>query len=163
MDMYAGDIDALVGREGPAVLHGAADVLAVDLLYLQRHQAVINEDLLSHRHLFVEFRIGDRDQVPVPLHLTGSQGEGVPRLQRDGLGLKAPDADLRALGIQDGRHRAAHGIPHRLEQVQAVQMLLMAAMGKVETGRVHAGADQGADHILVVHGGAQGADNFRFS
>lgn len=42
-------------------------------------------------------------------------------------------------------------------------MLLMAAMGKVETGRVHAGADQGADHILVVHGGAQGADNFRFS
>ena len=74
MDMYAGDIDALVGGEGAAVLHGAADVLAVDLLYLQGHQAVVNEDLLAHRHLFVEFGIGDRDQAPVPLHLAGGQG-----------------------------------------------------------------------------------------
>ena len=163
MDMYAGDIDALVGREGAAILHGAADVLSIDLLYLQSHQAVVNEDLLACGYLFMEFRIGDGDQAPVPLHLAGGQGEGVARLQGDGLGFKASDADLRALGVQDGRHRAAHGVPYRLEQVQAVQMLLMAAMGKVETGRVHAGADQGADHILVVHSGTQGADNFRFS
>ncbi len=58
MDMYAGDIDALVGREGAAILHGAADVLSIDLLYLQSHQAVVNEDLLACGYLFMEFRIG---------------------------------------------------------------------------------------------------------
>ena len=163
MDMYAGDIDALVGREGAAILHGAADVLSIDLLYLQSHQAVVNEDLLACGYLFMEFRIGDGDQVHVPLHLAGGQGKEIACLQRDRLGLKTPNADLRALGIQDGCHWAAHGVPHRLEQVQAVQMLLMAAMGKVKTGRVHAGADQGTDHVLVIHGGAQGADNFCLS
>lgn len=104
--------------------------------------------------------VGNRHPALVAHDVLGGQGEGVPRLQGDGLGLKALDADFRALGVQNGGHRPAHGVPDILEHVQPLQVLRVAAVGKVEPGRVHAGADEGADHVLTVHRGAQGTDDF---
>lgn len=58
---------------------------------------------------------------------------------------------------------AAHSVTDSLEQTKPLQVLRVAAVGEVEPGRVHSGADQGANHILAVHRGAQGADDLYFS
>ena len=103
--------------------------------------------------------VSDRHPALVAHHVLGGEGEGGARLQGDIFLLKAPDANLRALGVQNGGHRAAHGVPDGFEHVQPLQMLGVAAVGKIEPGRVHAGADESADHVLTVHRGAQGADD----
>ncbi len=163
MDLYAGDVDALVGGQGAAVFHGTVDVLALNTVHLQGHQAVVNEDLLAGAHLLVEIGVGDGDQPGIARRLPGGQGEGGARLQGNRFGIKALDADLRALGVQNGGHRTAHGVPDVVQLVQALQMLLVVAVGKVEARRVHAGTDQLADQFLVVYRGAQGANHFCFS
>ena len=111
----------------------------------------------------MELGVGDRHPAPVSHHVLGGEGKDVAGLQGDGLGVKAPDADFGALGVQNGGHGPAHGVPDGLEHIQPLQMLPVAAVGEVEPGRVHAGADEGADHVLTVHRGAQGADDLCFS
>ena len=137
--------------------------MAGNLLHPDGHQTVVNEDLLAGGQLLMQLGVGDGDPGPVPHHIVGGQGKGVPRLQSDGFGVKALDTDLRALGVQNGGNRAAHSVPDGLEAVQPGQMLRVAAVGKVEPGGVHAGADEGAEHILAVHGGTQGADDLGLS
>ena len=161
--MDPGDVDGLVGGQGAAILHGAADVTALDPVHPDGHQTVIDEDLLARSQLLVELWVGDGHPLLAAHDVVGGQGEGLPRLQGDGLGGKALDTDLGPLGVQNGGHRPAHGVPDRLEPVQPGQMLRVAAVGKVEPGGVHAGADEGAEHILAVHGGTQGADDLGLS
>ena len=163
MDVDAGDVDGFVGGQGAAVFHPAHNVLSPDLLHPDGHQAVVNENFLAGAHLLVKFGVGDGDHLPAALHLPGGKGEGVARLQGDGLGGEGLDADLRPLGVQNGGHGIAHGVPDGFEQIQPAQMLLMVAVGKIKAGRVHAVENEGADHLLVVDRGAQGADNFGFS
>ena len=160
LDMDAGDVDGLVGRQGAAVLHGTDNICPLDALHPDGHQAVVNENLLAGLELLMELGVGDRHPALIARHVLGGEGEGVAGFQGNGLGLEASDANFGALGVQNGGHRPAHGVPDGFEHVQPGQVLRVAAVGKVEPGRVHAGADQGADHVLTVHRGAQGADNF---
>ena len=160
LDMDPGDIDGLVGGQGAAVLHGADDFSVLDAVHPDGHQAVVNENLLAGGQLLVELGVGNGHPALVAHHLLGGQGEGVSRLQGDGFRLKAFDADLRPLGVQNGGHRAAHGVPDAFQHVHPFQVLGVTAVGKIEPGRVHAGADEGADQLLVIHCGAQGTDDF---
>ena len=147
-------VDGLVGGQAPPVLHGATDVPPLDGIHLQGHQAVVDEDLLAGLELLVELFIGHGDMGAVPHLVPGGEGEGVAGLQTDGFLGEGPDADLRPLGVQNGGHGTPHGVPDGLEQGEPLQVLLVAPVGEVEPGRVHPGADQGADHLLAVHGGA---------
>ena len=163
LDVGPGDVDGLVVGQGSAVLHLADDVAAPDFPDPQGDQAVVNQNLLTGGHLLVELGVGDGDPGRVAGRVLHREGEGLSGGELHGLGLKALDADLRALGVQNGGHGAAHPVPDGLQAVQPLQMLRVAAVGKVEPGAVHAALDQGDDHFLAVHGGAQGTDNFCFS
>ena len=163
LDVDVGDVDGLVVGEGTAVLHLADNAVALHLLYLQLNEAVVHQDAAAGAHLLVEVLVGDGDLGLVAGHVLGVQHELSPLLQGHGALGKGLDADLRALGVQHGGHRAAQGVPDPLEHIQTGQLLLVVAVGKVEAGAVHAAEDEGLEHLLVVHGGTQGADHFRLS
>ena len=163
LDMGPGDVDGLVGGEGPAVLHLAHDIGAPDLLDPDGDQPVVNQNLLAGGHLLVQPGIGDGDPGGGAGHVLHREGEGLPGGEVHRLGLEALDADLRALGVQNGGDGAAHPVPDGLQAVQPLQVFRVAAVGKVEPGAVHAALDEGDDQLLAVYGGAQGTDNFRLS
>ena len=162
-DGHAGDIDALVVGQGAAGDHPAADVLAVDVLHLQVHQAVVDEHVASALELLVEVGVGDGHLPGVPLHLPGGEGKRVAVAELDAAAGKGADADLGALGVQNGGHGPAQAVPHPLEPGEQGAVGLVGAVGEVEAGGVHAGQDQLLDDLLAVGGGAKGADNFCFS
>ena len=137
--MHAGYVDALVAGQIPPGDHPAADVLAVDALHLQLHQPVVHQDVAAGGQLVMEVFIGDGYHGVIPLHLAGGEGELAALGQGDALALKGADADLRALGVQDGGNGPPQAVPHMLEAVEQGQVGLVAAVGEVEPGGVHAG------------------------
>ena len=150
----------MIGKAA-AVLHHAVDLAAVDLLHPHGHQAVVDQDHLVRPDLLVQILIGDGHLMLVAGHVLRGEDEAVAGVQGDGAVGKGADTDLRALGVQDGGHRAADGVPDGVEPVQPLQMLLMGAMGEVEPGGIHPGADEPADHFLAVHRRAKSADDLR--
>ena len=163
VDMHTGDVDALVGRESAAVFHGAADLRALDLLYPQGHQTVINEDLHSRLYFLMQLGIGHGHPLPVAHDVLRGQGKGISGLQADVLHVKALDTDLRTLGVHNGSHGTAHGIPHRLQLVQTAQVLLMIAVGKVKASRIHTSTDQLAHHFFALDRRAQSTNDLSLS
>ena len=159
-DVDAGDVDALVGGQLAAVFHGAVNAALLNFVHPQGHQAVVNENFLAGGHLLVEIRVCNGHLPLIAGGVGGRQGELVPLVELNGLGLEGFDPDFGPLGVQNGGHRTAHAVPYGFQAVQRSQMGLVGAVGKIEPGRVHTGADQGADHVHIVHRRAQGADDF---
>ena len=162
LDMRAGDIDGLVGRQDAAVFHSADNILVPDLLHPDGYQTVVNENHLSGFHLVGQIGVSHGNPGLIACDVICGQGKGVAGVQFNALALKALDTDFRSPGIQNRCHSHAHTVPHGFQAVQAFQMLGMAAVGEIEAGRVHSPLNQGADHLFIVHSGTQGADNFCF-
>ena len=97
------------------------------------------------------------------LHLTGGQGKGLACFQHLHAVLELFQADLGALGVQQSSHGLAQLGTDGFQVVQAALVLLIGAVGKVETGHVHAVGDQLAQHAVLIGGRAQGADDLCFS
>ena len=70
--------------------------------------------------------------------LSANKSINIPGVELDGLGGKALDADLGALGIHDDRHVAAGFGAGRAQILQRLQMTFMAAVGEVQAYNVHA-------------------------
>ena len=162
-DVNVGDVDGLVVGEGAAVFHGADDLLAVNLLHQQIDEAVVHQDVVAGGDLLVEVQVGDGDLVGAALTVGGGEGKGVPLLELDAAVLKGLDADLGALGVQNGGHGETQLVPDVAELLELGEVALVGAVGEVEAGGVHAREDELADHVLVVHSGTEGTDNLGLS
>ena len=119
--------------------------------------------MAARGQLIVQVFIGDGDNVGIPFHLPGGQGELGSLGQGNALTAEGADADLGSLGVQNGGHGMAQVVPHMLEAGEQSQMGLVAAVGKIEPGGIHAGKDQLFNDLLAVRRGSQGTDDFRFS
>ena len=84
-------------------------------------------------------------------------------LQSHGAVGKGLYTDFGALGVQNGGHGGAQGVPHLLEHIQPGQLLGVAAVREVEAGSVHAGPDQPFNGLRMVHRRAKGADDLCLS
>ena len=162
-DMYVGDVDGLVAGQGTAVLHLAVNLAALNLLHQQLDEPVVHQNPTAGLHLIVEVGVGDGDPVLIAGHVLGGEDELVPHVQGDGAVGEGLDADFGALGVQNGGHRGAQDVPGVAELLEHGQMAFVGAVGEVEPGGVHAAANQLDQHFLVVHRGAQGADDFCFT
>ena len=161
--MDAGHVDALLVLDLAVVQHLADDVGVVHGLDLQLDQAVVQHDGAAGLHILRQVLIGDGADLLGALHLAGGQGEGLAGFQHFGAVLEVAQADLGALGVQQGSHRKAQFLADGLQLFKAAQMLLVGAVGKIETGNVHAVGDQLAQDALLIGRRAQGADDLGFS
>ena len=162
-DVGVGDVDGLVVGQGAASDHVADDVLTLDFGDLDVHQAVVNEQVGAHGHLVVQVGVGHGHDGVVAVHLAGGQGEGIAIGQLDLAVGKRTNANLRALGVQNGGHGAAQTIPDVLHTGENSQVGLVGAVREVEAGGVHAGEDELLNHLLAVGSRAQGTNNLCLS
>src|SRR5699024_4496462 len=100
----AGDVDALFVLDLAAVQHGADDVGVGDFPDGQLDQAVVQHDAAAGLDVVGQVFIGDGDDVPGALNVTGGEGEGLAGLQGLGPVFELLEADLGALGVQQGGH-----------------------------------------------------------
>ena len=103
--MHAGDVDALLVLDLAAVQHLADDVGVVDGLDLQLDQAVVQHDGAAGLHVLRQILVGDGADLLGALDLAGGQGEHLAGIQHLGAVLKVLQADLGALGVQQGSDR----------------------------------------------------------
>ena len=156
-------VNGLVAGQGAAVFHLTVDLVALYLLDPQLDEAVVHQDAAAGPHLLVEVGIGDTHPAAVAGHVIGGQDKSLALLQSHGAVGKGLYTDFGALGVQNGGHGGAQGVPHLLEHIQPGQLLGVAAMGEVEAGSVHAGPDQPFNGLRMIHRRPQGADDFGLS
>ena len=89
--------------------------------------------------------------------------EGLACFQHFGAVLEVLQADLGALGVQQGSDRLAQLFTDGLQLFKAAQMLFVRAVGKIKTGNIHAVGDQLAQNAFLIGGRAQSADDLCFS
>ena len=154
--MHIRYVNGLVAGQGAAVFHLTVDLVALYLLDPQLDEAVVHQDAAAGPHLLVEVGIGDTHPAAVAGHVIGGQDKSLALLQSHGAVGKGLYTDFRALGVQNGGHGGAQGVPHLLEHIQPGQLLGVAAVREVEAGSVHAGPDQPFNGLRMVHRRAKG-------
>ena len=161
--MHAGHIDTLLVLDLAVVQHLAHDVGVVHGDDLQLDQAVVQHDGAAGLHILRQVLIGDGADLLGAFHLAGGQGEGLAGFQHFSAVLEVLQADLGALGVQQGSDRLAQLFTDGLQLFKAAQMLLVRAVGKIKTGNIHAVGDQLAQNAFLIGGRAQSADDLCFS
>ena len=101
--------------------------------------------------------------ILVPLHLPGTQDEGVPPGQLNALAFKFADADFRALGIQHGGDRQAQRVPQAAHLLKALQMVRVGIMGEIEPGHIHPGQHELLQQLFLKQPGPHGTYNLCFA
>ena len=162
-EVDAGHVDALFVFDLAAVQHLAGDVGVGHVGDAQLDEAVVQHDGAALVHILGQVLVGDGADLLGALHLTGGQGKGLACFQHLHAVLELFQADLGALGVQQSSHGFAQLGTDGFQVVQAALVLLIGAVGKVETGHVHAVGDQLAQHAVLIGGRAQGADDLCFS
>ena len=89
------------------------------------------------------------------------QRELVALLQHDLAILELTKTHLRALSVKDQGNHLASLLGSFAHHVDAAQVLLMVAMGEVETGAVHAVLDELLNDARLLRSRSLGADDFR--
>ena len=161
--LRAGDVDPFVSRDHAAVDDGAGDGGGGGGLHLHIDEAVVNQNMAALAHVGGQAGKADGGDGAVPLHRFGGQGEGVPGAQFHLRFLEGAQADFRALGVDEDGDGEAQFLPQGLDHVDAGLVILMGLVGHVDARDVHAGKHQLPQHIRVISGGAQGADDFGLS
>jgi len=126
-------------------------------------ETIVQQDGISRFDVTGQFSVGNGTAVRIALHLNGGQGEFLTGGQMDPSTGKVLQTNLRALGIQHGRHRGVQFFPQRLQRVQPRLMLRVGPVGKVEAGHVHSRLDHLPQDAFPVRGGAKGTYNLCLS
>ena len=112
------------------IFHSAADLRLAGLQNSQPHQTIVQQDGISRFDVTGQFSVGNGTAVRIALHLNGGQGEFLTGGQMDPSTGKVLQTNLRALGIQHGRHRGVQFFPQRLQRVQPRRDRQRAPLGE---------------------------------
>ena len=172
-----GQVGAVLGGQGRQVEDGAGDIhpLAVGQKARGLHQgvdpvglhagdphpdaAVVDQQPVAGQDGGKDLRMGQGDAHHVPVRAAGQEADGLPRRQGDLPVLQGAHPDLGALQV----HQYADGAVHLL--LQGAQggvgpgVILVRAMAEIEPEGVHAGDEQGLQHLRRGAGGTHGGDN----
>jgi hypothetical protein len=161
-EAHAGQVDALVLLEHPALDHLAAHLHPVGGEHPQLDEAVVHQQPVARAHVLGQVRVGGRHLAGVPQHLgAGGESDGGPRLQEHAhlAGGQRPGADLGPLQVlqhRQGLPQPARGGPHLVEGEGVV---LGASVGEVQAGHVCAQLEELADGLGIGGGWPQGGDD----
>ena len=152
-----------MGAEFAAVRHAAHHVVPPDLLHLEPDDPVVQVQGVSRPDRGGEAGEGDRRAGPVADDAVGRQGERLSRLEMYGFSRQGADPHL---GAREVRHDGEP--PARLEGGAAQVfddplVIFEGAVGKVEAGHVHPGAQHRLHDLRGFGRRADGADEFGFA
>ena len=150
-----------VGHLAPGQ-HLADHVGVGSFLHLEDQQTVVHQHPVAALEVIGQPGIADGDVVLVALLLPGGKGEGIPLPDLDLPVFKGADAILRTLGVQHNGNGQAQLLPHALDELDLLTVLLVGAMGKVQPGHIHARLTQAGQRLLVT-GRADGAYDLCFT
>ena len=162
--LCVGNVHALALAERAAVLHGAANVLAVDVRNGKADEAVVDEDGAAHVDLARELQVvevevlGGAEAVLGGLS-GGNDNLGARRKLDLGVPLEKTGADLGSLGVEQDAHGHTELLGDALDALHALVVLLVAAVAEVEARDVHARLDHLAQRIVVIARRSHGADD----
>ena len=159
----AGDIDTLLGLDGAVIADGAGDIGIADLINAQLNQAVIQHDAPAGLDIAGQVLVGDGADFVGALDIAGGQGELLAGDQLFDRVFEFAEADLRAFGIQHAGNGQIQLLGKGTHLVKAALMLLIVAVGKVETGNIHAIFHQLTQDPRLIGRRTHRADNFRFA
>ena len=140
--------------------HPAHRVGGGELLHLKGEKTVVEENPVSHRQVLHHAGIAYRHTLLIAYDLLRGEGEPVPLPEGDLSLFKGADAVLGALGVQHDGDGKLQLLPHGLDEVNLLLVLGVGAVGKIQPGHIHARQAHGGEGLLVLTGGADGADDF---
>ena len=156
----AGQIDALMLAKHAAIDDFAFHVVAADGQHAQLDQPVAQQDPGAGFYVLRQRLERGGEQIRRACDVTRRDhqlGAGLQRHRR--AVFQAPGADLGALQVLEDADGAILFTRHPAQQLDSFGMFSVSAVGKVQPGHVHAGAQQVAQHYFGAAGRADGADD----
>ena len=129
----------------------------------KNHKAIVYQDPVSHVQVAHQAPVVDADPGLVPLHLVGGKGKGVSLLHLNFSRFESTDTVLRSLGIQHDADGQVQLLANLFNEVDLLFMLCVGAVGEIQPGNVHTCQTQLFQGLLVLAGGADGADDLRLA
>ena len=149
--------------DGAAVDDGAVDIGVRHVVDPQLDETVVDQDAAAGLDILDQVLIGDGGALRGAHDVLCREREALALLEHDLAALEILETDLRPLGIHQGRDRFAHLLADADQALEFLPVLLVGPVGKIESGDIHAGVDQSAEHLLALTGGPDRADDFRFA
>ena len=135
---YVRNIDTLLLTELAAVCDEAVDVRTLDALHLEADQAIIDQDGAALLDVFIEPVIVNVYTRCISDALVDGQDDFVARLEHHLLVvLELTGTNLRSLRVKQRGDLTTGILACLLQQRETAEVLLVAAMGEVETCHVH--------------------------
>ena len=140
-------VQPLARAQLTADTHAAADLGALDLEDLQQDEAVVEKESVARLHGRREVEKAHRDPRLVADDVLGRQGEDIVAQQLDRLLAEIADAHLRAGQVAHDGHAPPGGFRGFADPPDQRPVIVRVAVGEVQSGHVHTGLDQGAEHL----------------
>ena len=160
-ELRAGYVDPFVGRNHPAVNHGAKDFRRGRLFHPKLDEAVVNKDGPARLHIAREPGKADGRPLSASFHRLCGQDERIARFELH-LFREGPQPDFRAFGVNEDGNGQVQFFPQLFHLVNPRKLVRVILMGHVDAGNVHAGEHQFPQDSGIVGGRAKGADDFCF-
>ncbi len=144
---HAGQVDPLVFTERPAVHDFANHLRAADLLDPQLDQPVRKQDAVAAVNFFWQRRERRIHARRIAQHFCGGDREALPGAQQHRPATRQwPSPDFRSLKVGKNRNRLFVLDGGRPQHRDALGVLLVRAMRKIQTRHVHPRAQQAVNH-----------------
>ena len=154
MQHLSGEAHALAVGYLAALIHAADDISALYRGNGEYQQSVVDKHLIAHTELIGKILIADRNARLVSLDIIGSEHKAIALTEDGFLIFKGAYTVLGSLGIEHYRERNAELASHRLDKVNLLLMLLVSAMGKIQSCDVHPRFYHIYQSLLILAGGS---------
>ena len=161
--MHAGNVDALLGLDDAVIADRADNVCVADLVNAQLDQTVVQHDPATGLDVVGQLLVSDGADFVRALYAAGGQGELLAGGQLLHTVLELTQTNLGTLGVQHTGNGQIQFLGKGTHLVKAALMLLIVAVGKVETGNIHAIFHQLTQDPRLIGRRTHRADNFRFA
>ena len=138
------------------------DFLVRGGLDFQGQFSVVEQDGVPPLHFFRQTGVVHMGLFRRPFHILRGEDEFMAGHQGGLVPFEQPQTHFRAFGIGHIAHQAPCFLFRFLQQVQPGFTFAVGAMGEVEPGQIHPGADHIHQQFFFVRGRPQGADDFCF-
>ena len=154
IQMYVGNVDAFVVADDAAVAYGTQNVRLGARLDGQHDASVVNQNAIALGQLRGQVAVSNGNLAVVAHNIAGSQRKFVSLFQLDRAALKVAHTDLGTAGVKHNGGGHAHVVAHTAKHFDALFMIFMGAVGKVEARHVHAVFEHLGDDLLLSAGRA---------
>ncbi len=156
-------INPLAVPDCAAVYYPANDISFCHFFNCQLYEPVIQKNWMTGGNVPGQAGVGNRNYLAIALNLPSGQGKLLAGLKLGAAAGKGAQANLRTLGIQENCHRSASLFRRLADCVNAAAVFLPAAMGKIETGHIHARQHHLFKSFRTFAGRSNGAHNLGLS